>query len=230
MEQLIVSVDIGLPHFAFVACICVLEEHVWWIKSIHSYHMFDIRQFTCGGYLECHLSHEKCAVDYVAHLEKNYPVFKQADCILVEQQPPRGLMGIQECLHYTFRKTVKMVAPRSIHAAFGILKYTYEQRKEWTTAFATSYLSLFHLNLQDYDRKHDIADALCQLVYYLLRQTARNCNGKSKYFINPLHPLLDTFQTITRCIQITTCHVDTTGESDRTSSILPSSQIISHKT
>jgi Holliday junction resolvasome RuvABC endonuclease subunit len=91
-------------------------------------------------------------------------VFCDADKILIERQPPGGFSSIEVLLHYIFRHKAILISPLSMHKHFGIGHLTYEQRKERTELIASKYIN----NFQNYDqlsRKHDIADALCMILF-----------------------------------------------------------------
>ena len=89
-------------------------------------------------------------------------IFEAADRILIERQPPGGFTNIEVLLHYMFKDKVVLVSPVSMHTHFGMRHLNYEQRKERTIEIATK-----HLNEEiPYERKHDIADALCMIIYY----------------------------------------------------------------
>jgi hypothetical protein len=100
-------------------------------------------------------------------VDDHHFIFQSADVILIERQPPSGLTAIQTLLHYILskehRKRVIIISPNSLHVHFGISHLTYEQRKERTEAILAR-----HVNLDDIpgDRKHDIADAMCMILYY----------------------------------------------------------------
>ncbi len=92
-------------------------------------------------------------------------IFDAAETILIERQPPGGFTNIETLLHYMFKDKVVLVSPVSMHTHFGMRHLNYEQRKERTVEIATKYLK------EDipYDRKHDIADALCMIIYHHFR-------------------------------------------------------------
>jgi len=92
-------------------------------------------------------------------------IFEAADTILIERQPPGGFTNIEILLHYMFKDKVVLVSPVSMHTHFGMRHLNYEERKERTISIANKYLN------EDipYDRKHDIADALCMIVYHHFR-------------------------------------------------------------
>jgi len=93
--------------------------------------------------------------------------FDEAEHILIERQPPGGFQNIEVLLHYMFRDKVTLVNPVSLHTHFGIRHLTYEERKERTTSIAEKYIE----GGIPYERKHDIGDAMCMIVYFDFRTT-----------------------------------------------------------
>ena len=100
-------------------------------------------------------------------VEDHQSIFDSADKILIERQPPMGFTNIEILLHYMFKDKVTLVSPVSMHVHFGMRHLDYDQRKERTVTIAEKY---FDGDIP-YDRKHDIADALCMIVYYNFRNT-----------------------------------------------------------
>ena len=88
-------------------------------------------------------------------------VFKEAEVILIERQPPGGLTNVETLLHYIFMDKVKLISPLSVHRHFGMTHLTYEQRKERSVSIASKYIKDI-----PYERQHDIADALCMIIHY----------------------------------------------------------------
>ena len=64
-----------------------------------------------------------------------------------------------------FKDKVILVSPVSMHTHFGMRHLNYEARKERTVEIANKYLN----EEIPYERKHDIADALCMILYYNFR-------------------------------------------------------------
>jgi hypothetical protein len=60
-----------------------------------------------------------------------------------------------------FKEKVLLVSPVSMHVHFGMRHLDYEERKERTVAIAEKYIE----GGIPYERKHDIADALCMIVF-----------------------------------------------------------------
>jgi hypothetical protein len=100
-------------------------------------------------------------------VEDHQDIFDAADKILIERQPPGGFTNIEILLHYMFKDKVSLISPVSMHTHFGMRHLDYDQRKERTVSIAEKYI----VGEIPYERKHDIADALCMIVYYNFRNT-----------------------------------------------------------
>tara|TARA_B100001564_G_C20244752_1_gene492135 strand:+ start:91 stop:594 length:504 start_codon:yes stop_codon:yes gene_type:complete len=100
-------------------------------------------------------------------VEDHQAIFDSADKILIERQPPGGFTNIEILLNYMFREKVKLVHPISVHSHFGMRHLNYEERKERSTSIAERYTN-FEI---PYERKHDIADALCMIIYDNFKST-----------------------------------------------------------
>ena len=100
-------------------------------------------------------------------VEDHQDIFDSADKILIERQPPGGFTNIEILLHYMFKDKVVLVSPVSMHTHFGMRHLDYEQRKERTISITEKYLK----GEIPYERKHDIADAFCMIVYYNFKVT-----------------------------------------------------------
>ena len=110
-------------------------------------------------------------------VEDHQEIFNTADKILIERQPPGGFTNIEILLHYMFKDKVSLISPVSMHTHFGMRHLDYDQRKERTVSIAEKYIS----DEIPYERKHDIADALCMIVYYNFRTTVHFFD-KFKFF------------------------------------------------
>lgn len=94
-------------------------------------------------------------------VDAHRPLFDSADVVLIERQPPGGFTNIQTLLHYMFIDKVILVNPISMHSHFGMRHLDYDGRKARVESIASRYVTA-----DDYERKHDIADALCMILYY----------------------------------------------------------------
>ena len=100
-------------------------------------------------------------------VEDHQDIFDSADKILIERQPPAGFTNIEILLNYMFKDKVILISPVSMHMHFGMRHLDYEERKERTVLIAEKYLA----DEIPYERKHDIADALCMIVYFNFKVT-----------------------------------------------------------
>ena len=97
-------------------------------------------------------------------VEDHQSIFDGADRILIERQPPGGFQNIEILLHYMFKDKVTLISPVSMHVHFGMRHLNYEERKERTVIISEKYMGEI-----PYERKHDIADALCMIIFYNFR-------------------------------------------------------------
>ncbi len=95
-------------------------------------------------------------------VEEHQEWFDMVDKILIERQPPGGFTNIEVLLHYMFKDKVVLISPVSMHTHFGMRNLDYEQRKERTVSIMEKHIS----EEIPYERKHDIADAFCMIMYY----------------------------------------------------------------
>jgi len=103
-----------------------------------------------------------------AFCEAHAILFDTADVVLIERQPPQGLKAVEVLIHYMYRDKVVLVSPNSLQAHFGMAHLNYEERKVRVEKIASHYIK--HLECP-WERKHDIADAVCMTVYYAFRHT-----------------------------------------------------------
>jgi len=97
-------------------------------------------------------------------VEDHQSIFDGADRILIERQTPGGFQNIEILLHYMFKDKVTLISPVSMHVHFGMRHLNYEERKERTVVISEKYMGEI-----PYERKHDIADALCMIIFYNFR-------------------------------------------------------------
>ena len=118
---------------------------------------------------ECAIPHTKETVDRVAHfIQENKDILDEADCILIERQPPMGLKDIEALLFSAYRHKVKLVSPNRLHKHFGISHKDYEERKEAVVDIAGPHLTHIY-GFTNQVRQHDMADAACMCIYHLTK-------------------------------------------------------------
>ena len=162
--MIVVSIDIGYHNLGLVKS--YVDEKSFEIKIVE---IFKINLSTLPHKkikrVDCKLYHTSEIVDLVAHFIQEYDdYFQEADKILIERQPPMGLANMEALIMYSFREKAELISPNAMHKHFHINFLDYEKRKERTIEFAESFLENFE-NYQELSRKHDIADAVCMIIF-----------------------------------------------------------------
>ena len=147
----LVSIDIGYSNMAIVELTTDFKDF-----TVNNVYKIDLSNF---NEREVHMAMIKFISEYKE-------LFDNSDLILIERQPPQGLTNIQDILAYNFSSKVKLICPRSMHKHFMISKLDYDSRKQHTVKITSKYLKDF-LVFENESRKHDIADAFCQALYYI---------------------------------------------------------------
>ena len=146
----ILGIDIGYTNMGLVMALCHGHKiEIEYLKKI------DLGEYKYSG------KSSDAAVLISLFVEEYDHIFKEADVILVERQPPSGMNNIEALLHYIFMDKVVLISPLSVHRHFGMGGLNYEERKERSVKIARKYIEEI-----PYDREHDIADALCMIIHY----------------------------------------------------------------
>lgn len=129
--------------------------------------------------VDCKLYHSKTICDYMTHLFEIYKdIFANADQIIVERQPPTGLIAVQDIILKEFRDKTILISPTSMLKFFDILKLERDTRKELNVKRSYPFLSHFKEFCFN-ERKHDMADAFC-LIYYSLHLERERINAENQ--------------------------------------------------
>lgn len=162
------SIDVGLTHLALV------RAHVqdFQLQSILELRLVNLNALPHDKVTrsQCTLHHSNDVFDKIEHfLQEHGDLFHDVDCVLIERQPLGGLVHVEQLLFGRFRRVARLVSPNALHKWMGIHHLEYEQRKEATTRYAQPYLGAFPA-WQHSPRLHDMADALCILLYSLQQE------------------------------------------------------------
>jgi hypothetical protein len=128
------------------------------------------------------------------HIIQRYSWFDDCDVLLVERQPPSGLRVVEEFFLHQYRSKTLLIHPIKVHRFYGIHQCsgTAEERRDKRKAFMvqwTLHMLSTHFpaeSLDDWDRKHDVADAWGQLIYWLVQENKRLQPEQSKFFLMPV--------------------------------------------
>ena len=194
----VASFDIGIRNLA--ACFCKVHDETFEIESVSSIYKFDLYLERCDS-----TDKRKCAackrtrrggmdeIDGLYHVLAG-PLrdeLKRSTIVLVERQPPQGIVTIQAILYERFIDRIRLMSPQKMHAFFGMTGLDYEGRKKEVEILAREILCQKAEPdvVSRYDalpRKHDVADALCFVSYYAgLQARSRKPNVFSRFAFSP---------------------------------------------
>ena len=159
----IISIDIGYHNMGLVEAF-IDDEYEIHIKGVHKINLTTLPHRKIKP-CECKLHHTNEPADLFAHFVQEYgDSLDAADRVLIERQPPTGLTNIEALILYKYRSKTHLVSPNSMHAHFRIGHLEYESRKERTIEIASGYLDGFE-KYKNLERKHDVADAVCMIIF-----------------------------------------------------------------
>ena len=208
-EYSILSIDIGITHLGLSLSIVDSAFHLIRIEWVT---MVDITEYKHEHDLcnkECNIDHNsKNFADWIQHFFLDYEtLFERCSFILVEKQPPAGLVVIEQLILFRWRTKTYLIHPRSMHSFFGIGissisgEDAYEERKRRTELIAQKHCEWHHRAIDSYskfERKHDMADSICLLLFWLHQKNkeyTRKMNiEKTKNLINPKSSNMSTLE------------------------------------
>jgi hypothetical protein len=169
----VMGIDIGINNLAIVL---VKVSPDWKIESIEECKLINITDFKHEKVeiIDCKLFHTKTMTDWLEHVfQEECDIFSIAEYILIERQPPQGFVSVEQLIFSKFRQKSILVHPNSVYAWIfpNSTVNTYEERKvkseEYTTGVFEKCDSLHFYSWILMERKHDIADAICMISYWL---------------------------------------------------------------
>ena len=180
----VLSIDIGIKHLGISVTLLDSDYNIIEIIWID---LIDIQVFVHKdgpSEKECKLNHTKCFCDWINHVfQENMIWFEKANTILIERQPPMGLVGIEQLIFSRWREKAVLISPNSMHKFFIIGHCDYEQRKVVTERIARKSLYT-HSTLSEqfdfYHRVHDIADSICMMLFWIDRKKEEVRDFKEK--------------------------------------------------
>jgi hypothetical protein len=187
-DRLVLCIDVGVLNMAFVVMrIDSLYRSTGVVHAVKE-NITKCVDPTCR--LTCcddRLLRFRNSVQVRHFLEKHRAWFERSPILLAEQQPPMGLLVIQELLLYEFPEML-LVSPRSMHAFYGIGHLDYDHRKVAVGEIAESALAKFAA-FQEHERVHDMADAYCLARCWLHKKEVKERERVSNQEHAKLHHL-----------------------------------------
>ena len=183
-DKVVLCIDVGILNLGVSIGLIDKEFN---LKEIAYVDLINITKYTHERELDgikCKLRHTKSIADWMEHIfHEHLPLFQEADYILVERQPPSGLVAIEQLIYYRWRDKCHIISPRSMHKYYNIGNFDYEQRKQKTIYIATN-LYKWHQRAIDryekFERKHDITDSVCLMAFWLNKNKINYLEKKRK--------------------------------------------------
>jgi len=186
----VLSIDIGIHHLGISVG---LVDEKFNLIEIAWVDMLNITNYTHERELKnvkCELRHTKSIADWLEHVfHEHKPIFEDVNYILVERQPPVGLVSIEQLIFYRWRDKCHLVHPRSMHKHFKIGHYDYEQRKEMTMKIANKFYYWHPRATERYEtfeRQHDISDSICLMIFWLKQKEIAYREEKRRERLNSI--------------------------------------------
>ena len=166
------SIDVGIVNLAVVcaelhdASLDILR--ITYVANVNS----TVFEHNAVDAMMCSLGHMRTTTDRVTHfVQERRAMFDACTHVLIERQPLVGHTDVEQILFFMFRHKAVLVSPNAMHNYFKISKYSYDSRKYKTVMLADHFLSVDHFpEYHLLERKHDIADALCLLLFWIHTQ------------------------------------------------------------
>lgn len=177
--MLVCSLDVGVVNLA-VAFVEV-DPSTYRLRHIVKVENVDTRllEHSAVPLRACTLGHSKTAADRVMHfIQERGQLFDACTHVLIERQPIRGLTDVEQLLFALFRSKAELISPNAMHKLFNMQDFSYDDRKVRTVQVADSLLD--RSTFSEYhamERRHDVADALCLLIYWAFTRHASGMTG-----------------------------------------------------
>ena len=173
----VLSVDIGILNLGLIGATVENNE----IKKINFCNSINITVCPLKelGW-ECKLNHDKTVSNYAEHLFNLHSWFDDADTIIIERQPLIGIKSLEELILFKYNDKCTLIHPTKVHKYFGYNNLDYKKRKLKSIEMANNYLSEFSI-YRECERKHDISDALVQLLWWIKNEYGNEINPFERF-------------------------------------------------
>lgn len=157
----VLSIDIGIRHLALT--VVSVDKENYTFKDCKWADLIDITVFHCLP--DCKLHHDKTFTDWINHVLVKYrEIFEKVDVVLIERQPPSGLVVVEQMIFSAYRNKSILISPNSVHKHFSIGIFDYDKRKEYSVQIASKYIG--EDLIKNYERKHDISDTILFALFW----------------------------------------------------------------
>ena len=162
------------------------------IKKIVGIDLVDITKILHPEHIpecKCTLNHTKTFTDWMEHLFQYYnDIFEAVDKIIIERQPPKGFVVVEQLIYSKYRNKCELISPRSLHKFFD-LSTEYDIRKEESVEIASRHLERVHPIYQEFNkfnRKHDISDSILMGLFWFHKEHHKYLEKEHQKYISSL--------------------------------------------
>lgn len=171
-EKYVLGVDVGVNNLG-LSLAKIDDEYNF--MDINQIELINITQYTHNNVScdDCLLNHTKTFSDWMNHVFQEYDYFfENATYIVIERQPIFGFVVVEQLIYNKWRNKSFLVSPNSMHKYFNIGHYSYEERKDKVESIVLRYITnpIILSNFNRYKRKHDVADSICILIFWLFQK------------------------------------------------------------
>jgi hypothetical protein len=164
----VLSIDVGILHLG-ISFSLLNEDYT--LYKVENVELIDITRYTHNRCKrdDCKLHHTKTFYDWIEHvIQEYYEYFEYSDMIVIEKQPPQGFVVIEQLIFGKYRNKTSLISPQSVHKYLNFINFDYDMRKEMSIKIGDRYLSDELIEkTKKYDRRHDISDSICMLIYFI---------------------------------------------------------------
>lgn len=158
----VLGIDVGVRNLA--VCVVAVDDCTGARRLEHWEHVdITFLRHRRVSRSKCTLHHSRCLADRVAHfVQEHQHLFDAADVVAIEQQPPAGLVAVEQLLMAAARARARLVSPVAMHRRYGMQRITYEERKERARQHFESATYIgddVKEALAGRERSHDVYDA-----------------------------------------------------------------------
>lgn len=170
-EYKVLSIDIGVINMGLSLSVINKDYTFKEVLLVDNIDITSYKHSKCK-YSECNLHHTKTFCDWVEHMiYENREHFDYCDIILLEKQPPKGFVVIEQLIYSKYRNKTYLINPRSVHKYLNFKGFDYDARKKFSEKIGDQYMSQELIEkTKKYKRRHDISDTICMLLFFLRKK------------------------------------------------------------
>ncbi len=170
----VIAIDVGMVNLGLVEVTLTEDYTLESVVHAERVNIMELQHRTVKRE-DCRLYHTADAVDRVQHFVQEQRVrLDRARHVLIERQPPTGLVHVEQLLYHFLREKAILLSPNPMHKHFKLPEgeENYPVRKMMTVEIARPHLETVNGWQTCSDRLHDMADALCFVLWWVAQKHA----------------------------------------------------------